>query len=131
VWALGCVLGLAAAGWLAAGVRADAKKDADATGTWKSSRTMNGQTFETVYKLKQDGDKLTGTVTGPDKTAVKIDKGEVKDGKVTFYVNRERNGQKFSLKFHGKLEGDNIKGKIEFSSGGQSRSFPWQAKRQK
>jgi len=38
---------------------------ANVTGTWKSEfTTQNGDKFETTYKLKQDGDKLTGVVIG-------------------------------------------------------------------
>lgn len=118
--------------WLAPGVGADDKKaGGSATGTWKSSFTNNnGQTFETTYKLKQDGEKLTGTVTGRDGKEAKIEEGKVKDGKVSFQVTREFNDRKFTIKYNGDLSGDSIKGKIEFGQGDQARSFDWEAKRQ-
>lgn len=129
VFVLGALVGL-----LAAGARAEDKKDAkSATGTWKSSFTTgDGQEIVTTYKLKQEGEKLTGTVTSSrDNKETKIEKGKVKDGKVSFEVTRERDGQKFTLKYKGELKEDSIKGKIEFSRDDNTREFDWEAKREK
>jgi hypothetical protein len=69
------------------------------TGTWKSTFTIpNGKSIEIIYKLKQEGGKLTGTATAPadgstEGRSAEIKDGEVKDGKVTFTVVRERNGK--------------------------------------
>jgi len=132
VWLSALILGLAV-GLLAARAGAEEKKTGGtATGTWKSTfTTPNGQTIETTYKLKQEGDKLTGTVTGGDGQETKIEDGTVKDGKVSFKVTRERNEQKFTLRFKGDLKGDSIKGKVEAGQGDDTRSFDWEAKRQK
>jgi hypothetical protein len=126
------VLGLAA-GLLVSAARAEDKKAAErATGTWKSSfTTQDGQTIVTTYKLKQEGEKLTGTVTGRDGKETKIEDGKVKDDKVSFLMNRGQNGQKITIKFNGDLKGDSIKGKVEFTRGDNSRSFDWEAKREK
>ncbi|MBI3465364.1 MAG: hypothetical protein HY000_20250 [Planctomycetes bacterium] len=114
-----------------AGGSARAQDKKDATGTWKYSITFNDQTRETTMKLKQEGEKLTGTVTGRDGAETPIDEGTVKDGVVAFGVTRERDGQKFTIKYNGKLEGDTIKGKLEFNFGDQARSVDWEAKREK
>jgi hypothetical protein len=121
-------LGLAIA-WLSSGVRAEDKKtEGSATGTWKSTiKTPDGNTFEITYKLKQEGEKLTGTVTGRDGKETKIEEGKVKDGKVSFQVTRERDGNQFTIKYEGELSDDAIKGKV----GVGDRSFDWEAKRQK
>ena len=120
-------LGLAIA-WLSAEVRADDKKDGNVTGTWKSSFTSNnGQTIETIYKFKQEGEKLTGTAKRGDGEERKIEEGKVKDGKVSFQYTVERDGNKFTVKYSGDLSGDTIKGKVEVND----RSFDWEAKRQK
>ena len=130
---LGLVIGL-----LTTGVRAEDKKTTDkkttgnATGTWKSSfTTQQGQTIETTYKLKQEGEKLTGTATGQRGREVSIEEGKVKDGKVSFQVVRGAGDRKFTMKYQGKLSGDTIKGKVEISFGDQSRSANWEAKRAK
>jgi hypothetical protein len=108
--------------------RADDK--APATGTWKWSFTrQNGDTVESSAKLKQDGEKLTGTLTGPQGNETEIKDGKVKDSNVSFNVSFDRNGQTFTVKFSGKLEGDTIKGKMEFEANGETRMRDWEAKR--
>jgi hypothetical protein len=115
---------------VAAGPIARGDDKADATGTWKwSFTTQDGQTRETTLKLKQDGDKLTGTITGRNNQENKIEDGMVKDGEVSFKVTREFNGNTFVIKYHGKLSGDSIKGKSEFERNGETQSRDWEAKR--
>jgi hypothetical protein len=125
---LSSVLGLLALGFVTTVALADDKK-ADATGTWKWSVERNGQTFETTLKLKQDGDKLTGTITGRQGNETAIEEGKVKDGEVTFKVVREFNGNKITFDYKGKLDGDMIKGKTEFEREGEKMSRDWEAKR--
>jgi len=125
-------IALVAVGALAglAGAPARADEKANATGTWKwSFTTQNGQTFETTLKLKQDGDKLTGTVTGRNNQETEIKEGKVKGDEVSFQVTRERNGQSFTTKYKGKLSGDSIKGKSESERNGETQSRDWEAKR--
>lgn len=107
-----------------------AAEKASATGTWKWSFTPpnGGQAMETTLKLKQDGEKLTGTVTGRNNTETAIEEGKVKDGEVTFIITRERNGTKTVMTYKGKLTEDTIKGTI--GREGQDPR-PWEAKRAK
>ena len=121
-------LGLVVA-WLSPEVRAEDKKESGrVTGTWKATVTgPDGKTFDIVYKLKQEGDKLTGTVKRGNAAETKIDEGKVKDGKLSFQVKVERDGEKFTVKYEGRLSGDTIKGK--YAVGDFSRS--WEAKKQK
>ena len=106
----------------------DKKESGKVTGTWKSSFTNNnGETIETIYKLKQEGEKLTGTVKRGEGEARKIEEGKVKDGKVSFQYKVERNGNELTIKYEGELKDDTIKGKV----GVGDRSFDWEAKRQK
>jgi hypothetical protein len=120
---------LLAVGGLVGVARADDK--ANATGTWKWTVEFGGQQREQTVKLKQEGDKLTGTMPGRDGQETAIEDGKVKDGEVSFKVTRERQGQKFTIKYKGKLTGDTIKGKIEFDRGGETQSMDWEAKRSK
>jgi hypothetical protein len=121
------VLGLVA-GSPAPRALADDKK-ADVTGTWKWSVERNGQTFETTLKLKQDGAKLTGTISGRNNQETEIQEGAVKDGEVSFQVTREFNGNKIVQKYHGKAGAESIKGKVEFERNGETMSRDWEAKR--
>jgi hypothetical protein len=95
-------------------------------GIWKWS--LAGQKGDTVLKLKQDGEKLTGSYTNQFGKA-EITDGSLKDGDITFKVKREFNGQAFLIKYSGKLSGDKITGKCEFDVNGETRALAWEAKR--
>jgi hypothetical protein len=103
----------------------------DATGTWKWSSTFNNNTVESTMKLKQEGEKLTGTYIGRNNTESPIEDGMIKGDAVSFKIVREFNGNKFTMKYSGTLSGDIIKGKSEFDRDGQAQSRDWEAKRQK
>jgi hypothetical protein len=94
-------------------VRAQDKKS-DATGTWKWSQEGFGQQQDFVLKLKQDGDKVTGTLAGGfDQSEVAIQDGKIKDGEVTFKISRDFGGRPITTIYTGKLSGDSFKGKSE------------------
>jgi len=95
-------------------------------GIWKWS--LAGQKGDTILKLKQDGEKLTGSYTNQFGKA-EITDGSLKDGDITFKVKREFNGQAFLIKYSGKLSGDKITGKCEFDVNGETRALAWEAKR--
>src|SRR5688500_8255646 len=100
--------------------------DTNAAGIWKWS--LAGQTGDTILKLKQDGEKLTGSYTNQFGQA-EITDGSIKDGDIAFRVKRELSGQAFVIKYSGKLSGDKITGKCEFDMNGQTRALDWNAKR--
>jgi hypothetical protein len=100
--------------------------DTNAAGTWKWS--LAGQNGETILKLKQDGEKLTGSYTNQFGKA-EITDSSLKDGDITFKVKREFNGQAFVITYSGKLSGDRIIGKCEFDVNGETRALEWKAKR--
>lgn len=124
--AAGLILGL---GGLAA---ADDKK-ADPGGTWKWETERGGQKRETTLKLKLDGDKVTGTITGGRGKGedVKIEDGKFKDGQVTFSVTRERGDAKIVTKYAAKADGDTLKGTATSERGGRERTQEFEAKREK
>jgi hypothetical protein len=104
---------------------------ADVTGTWKWSVERNGQTFETTLKLKQAGEKLTGTITGRQGSETEIEEGKVVGDTVSFKVTREFGGNKVVQAYQGKLSGDMIKGDIKFERNGETQTREWEAKREK
>lgn len=97
-------------------------------GTWKWSLPGQNGNIDTILKLKQEGDKITGSYTNQF-GAAEITDGSLKDGDITFKVKREFNGQAFVIKYSGKLSGDKITGKCEFEMNGEARSLEWDAKR--
>jgi hypothetical protein len=126
-------LGVAAFGLLVVGlsIPAFAAEQASAAGKWKWSYERNGQTMETTLTLKQDGEKLTGTITGRNNTETAIEEGKIKNGEMSFKVTRERNGAKSVMNYKGKLSEDAIKGAIETERDGKKNSREWEAKRVK
>jgi hypothetical protein len=102
----------------------------DPNGTWTwTFTTPNGDTMTSTLKLKAEGDKLTGVVTGRSGNEVPIHNGKFSAGDVAFQVVRERDGNKFTTKYNGKLSGDSIKGKMEFERDGETRTRDWEARR--
>lgn len=97
---------------LAALTQAQDKKS-DVTGTWKWSQEGPGGQIEFTLKLKQDGEKLTGTITGFQGEESPIEDGKVKDGTISFKVTRDFGGRPFVTNYTGKLSGDTLKGKSE------------------
>jgi hypothetical protein len=110
--------------------RAEDKK-ADPTGTWTwTTQGRNGNPGrEQTLKLKAEGEKLTGALTGGRGGETKIDKGHVKGDEVSFEITREFNGNSFTAKYKGKVSGDTINGKISTERNGESRDRDWTAKR--
>jgi hypothetical protein len=61
---------------------------ADVTGSWTADmKTPDGNSFSLTFAFKQDGSKLTGTVTGPQGDPLAIDNGKVDDDKLSFTVS--------------------------------------------
>jgi hypothetical protein len=104
---------------------------ADATGTWKWTVEFGGNTMNRTLKLKQDKDKLTGTITGRNDEETAIEDGKVAGDTISFKVTREINGNKFVLKYQGKVTDDTIKGDTKIERDGETMSRDWEAKREK
>ena len=85
----------------------------DVTGTWKWSQEGPGGQIDFTLKLKQEGEKLTGTITGFNGEESPIEDGKVVDGTVSFKVTRDFGGRPFVTHYSGKLDGDTLKAKAE------------------
>jgi opacity protein-like surface antigen len=82
---------------------------ADITGKWTAQVPgRQGQTRETNFNFKQDGEKLTGTMSGMQGD-VEIKDGTVKGDDVAFNVTMSFQGNEVKLVFKGKVAGDEIK----------------------
>ena len=138
-WVPVCVVALLALGAMqvrAQNAKKEEKKDAKAKevkvdGAWRwSFQRQSGETMESTLKLKRDGDKLTGSVTGRQGNETAIKDGKIAaDGTISFTVTREFNNNSFTQKYEGKVEGDTIKGKISGERQGEAYSRDWEAKR--
>jgi hypothetical protein len=124
-WMAAGTLGLVFCGFTTAALAAGK----NATGTWKWTINRNGEDINLTLKLKQDGDKLTGTFIGPDGNETEVKDASVKGSEVKFKVEREFGGNKLTFNYSGKVEGDTIKGKTEVERDGETRTRDWEAKR--
>ena len=82
---------------------------ADVSGRWNAQMpTRNGDTRDVTFTLKADGDKLTGTMGGPQGD-IEIKDGKISGDTISFKTNLEFNGNSFVLIFKGTISGDQIK----------------------
>ena len=82
---------------------------ADVTGKWTAQVPgRGGQTRETTFNLKAEGDKLTGTVSGMQGDNP-ISDGKISGDEVSFKVKVSFNGNEFAMVYKGKVAGDEIK----------------------
>jgi hypothetical protein len=71
-----------------------AAKPSDASGTWQWELPGPRGEIMVVLKLKQEGEKLTGTITGFGDQESEIKEGTAKDGQITFKVDRPFGNQR-------------------------------------
>lgn len=81
----------------------------DINGKW-TGKVMDQ--FDVAYNFKADGEKLTGSTTGPDGNEVVIKDGKIKGSDVEFTINIMENDTKIT----GKLEGETLKLKFNIMS---------------
>lgn len=108
-----------------------AAASASPAGTWDLTAEINGEKHEVTLKLKQEGDKLSGTIEGSDGQPRALKDVKYKDGDLAFTVVLERNGEDMPLKANAKVTGDTMKGKTTFKLEGEERTMNWEAKRAK
>lgn len=76
------------------------------TGNWTGSmNSPDGNSFTLTFSFKQDGQKLTGTVEGPQGQPMDIENGKVDGNKLSFDVSF--NGM--TITHEGTIEGNEIK----------------------
>ena len=114
-----CMAVLAAVAWAS-----------DVTGTWKGQIAGPDGSFDLTYSFKQDGAKLTGTVTGPQGDPLKLEDGKVENGKVHFVVNVPMNGG-MKVTNDGEIKSDDEISLQAKGDDGQAFGDPITLKRQK
>jgi hypothetical protein len=102
---------------------------ADVTGNWSAQiADQNGNNLTINYTFKQDGTKLTGTVTGPGGD-LPIQEGKVEDDKISFSVKFDGGNGEMKVGNEGTIKGDEISMTIKVN--GQSFGGPVTLKRAK
>ena len=81
---------------------------ADISGNWSGTMQMGDNPFTLTYAFKQDAEKLTGTVTGPQGDPLPINDGKVVGDKVSFNVKVDMGGTPAKFSSEGVIKGDEI-----------------------
>jgi len=89
-------------------VLASAALAADITGDWSGTMAMGDNQVTLTYNFKQDGNKLTGTVTTPHGDPLPLVDGKVDGDKVSFAVNVDMNGSIAKFVSSGTIQGEEI-----------------------
>jgi hypothetical protein len=103
---------------------------ADVTGKWVAQVPgRDGQTRETTFNFKVEGDKLTGTMSG-FQGETPISDGKISGDDISFKVKLSFNNNEVTLLFTGKVSGDEIKF-TRTREGGNAPGTEFTAKRAK
>ena len=90
----------------------------DVVGSWEMSiETPRGAMTQT-FEFTQDGDVLSGTVTGP-RGSTELQNVQFADGVLTFEVLREFRGNSMTQSFSATIEGDEMTGTMSGGRGGE------------
>jgi hypothetical protein len=81
---------------------------ADISGNWSGTMQMGDNPFTLTYAFKQDGEKVTGTVTGPQGQPLPLNDGKVVADKVSFFVQVDMGGNPAKFISQGIVKGDEI-----------------------
>jgi hypothetical protein len=96
---------------------------ADVTGKWMGQvPTRDGGTRESTFTFKQDGEKLTGTMTGPQGD-IELKDGAVKGDDLSFNVVLSFGGNEVKLIYKGKVAGEEIKFTRQREGADQTQEF--------
>ena len=103
---------------------------ADVDGKWTAQVPgRGGQTRETTFTFKAEGEKLTGTMSGMQGDNP-ISDGKISGDEISFTVKVSFNGNDITLLFKGKVSGDEIK-MTRTRQGGDQPGQEFTAKRAK
>ena len=104
---------------------------ADVNGKWTAQVPgRQGNTQETTFTFKVEGDKLTGTISGRQGDTPIAD-GKISGDEISFTVTRERQGATIKQLFKGKVAGDEIKFTRTTEGGQGNQPVEFTAKRVK
>jgi hypothetical protein len=92
----------------ASAAQAQTEKPADVVGVWAFTVETGAGSGNPTVTFKQDGEKLTGTMTGPQGD-IELKDGAVKGDDVSFNVALSFGGNDVKLIYKGKVAGDEIK----------------------
>jgi len=81
---------------------------ADISGNWSGTMQMGDNPISLTYAFKQEGEKVTGTVTTPHGDAIPLSDGKIAGDKISFYVQVDMGGTPAKFSSEGVIKGDEI-----------------------
>jgi hypothetical protein len=90
---------------------------ADVSGAWNVTVDSPQGALDVTVTLKQDGDKLTGTVSSQMGDAPIT--GTIKDNDLTFTMSMDMNGTAMVIVYKAKVDGNKIAGSLDFAGQGE------------
>jgi len=81
---------------------------ADISGNWSGTMQMGDNPISLTYAFKQEGEKVTGTVTTPHGDAIPLSDGKIAGDKISFYVQVDMGGTPAKFSSEGLIKGDEI-----------------------
>ena len=100
-------------------------------GTWKCEYEIGDQKRSSTLMIKQDGDKLTGTMSWTDQKDEKLKDLKLKDDTLTFSAVRKFMDNEIVVEYKLTVDGDKLKGKGTATFGDQKQDFEITGKREK
>jgi hypothetical protein len=114
------------------GSRKKETAEAGLSGSWKVTIEFSpGRRAEPILRLRQEGDRVTGSYVGAGGKELQLEDVKFKDGELTFHVSDEMRGNKAKFDFVGKPKGDTMSGKVKVAFGTRNLDRPFQAQRVK
>src|SRR5690349_17579407 len=96
---------------------------ADISGKWTGDMPgRGGDMAPATFNFKVDGEKLTGTMTGPQGD-IPLQEGKVAGNQISFSTTLDFGGNSVKLLYKGTLAGDQLKMSREREGSGQAREF--------
>ena len=96
---------------------------ADISGKWTGDMPgRGGDMTATTFTLKVDGEKLTGSMTGPQGD-IPLQEGKVAGNQISFSTTLDFGGNTVKILYKGTLSGDQMKMTREREGAGQPREF--------
>jgi hypothetical protein len=80
----------------------------DITGTWVGTISGGGNDFSLTYTFKQDGDKFTGNVQGPQGDPLPMIDCKLDGDKISFAVKVDMGGNVATFSSKGTIKGDEM-----------------------
>src|SRR5260370_42312522 len=81
---------------------------ADISGNWSGTMQMGDNPISLTYAFKQDGEKVTGSVTTPHGDAIPLSDGKIAGDKISFYVQGDMGGTPAKFSSEGLIKGGEI-----------------------